>query len=163
MNPSDLPHSACALERFPHIYKRVCPLWSSPELHQFLNHLITDTRGGHRKGFPADALLELMFLIELNKLCRAIDLARTQKKPLREALDLVNRQDSGIGYGDEAANGRDAYAREAPDLSRKKKEVPPPPPPPPQSGLIDLLFGLLTNKLVLLLVALYAAYQFGYR
>lgn len=120
---SKSPLGACAMERYPHISQRLCGIWASRELDLYLHHLITDTREGQRKGFPADALQELMFLVEFNRLIRAIDLARSKKIPLREAIGKIEAQDMGIGYGDEAANSRDQFVREGPDLSRQKSEV----------------------------------------
>jgi len=39
--------------RFPHLI-RIELLWGSLECRQFLSGLLTDDRGGHRNGFPAE-------------------------------------------------------------------------------------------------------------
>lgn len=119
MNRPPLPPSASPLEAYPHIRERLTALWGSYELDVYLNHLITDTRGGQRKGFPADALLDLMFLVELNKLIRAIDLARLTKISLREATEKIEARDHGAGETT-AHVSRDAFVREGPDLARRK-------------------------------------------
>ena len=126
MNRPPLPPDASPLEAYPHIRQRLSALWSSHELDVYLTELITDTRGGQRQGFPNDALLDLMFLIELNKLIRTIDLARLTRISLREAAEKIEDQDRGAGYGDAALASRDAFVREGPDLSRRKPKGPRP-------------------------------------
>lgn len=152
---------ASAIEKFPHAQKRICMLWGTHELDVYLNHLLTDTRDGQRKGFPVEVTGELLFLAELNKLNRAIDLARKLKIPLSEAYHKVDKQDRGGELGDDPLSGRDQFAREEKELgararpARKAEEG---------DGLFAMLgkgvFALLTSKLVLFLVALFLAYQY---
>jgi hypothetical protein len=101
----------------------MCALWGSYELDAYLNQLITDTRGGQRKGFPAADLVELMFVVELNRLIRAIDLAKLTKISLKEAAEKIEARDEGTGFGDAAHASRDVFTREGPDLARKKRNA----------------------------------------
>ena len=39
-----VPAEACALEKLPHIIKRVCLLWGHPEFDAFTSHLMMDSR-----------------------------------------------------------------------------------------------------------------------
>lgn len=41
------------VERFPHL-DRIPMLWGTRECRSYLNHLLTDTRGGQRRGFPPE-------------------------------------------------------------------------------------------------------------
>jgi len=63
---------ACALERLPHIIKRVCLLWGHPEFDSFTSHLLMDSRDGKREGLPWDVAEEILFLAELRVVKRAI-------------------------------------------------------------------------------------------
>jgi hypothetical protein len=63
---------ACALERLPHISKRVCLLWGHPEFDSFTSHLLMDSRDGKRQGLPWDVAEEILFLAELRVVKRAI-------------------------------------------------------------------------------------------
>ena len=89
MNMSVNPEAG-EIERFPHVQKRICMLWGTQELDGHINHLLTDSRDGQRSGFPVEVTAELLFLAELNKLIRAIDLARKVNIPLREAYQTID-------------------------------------------------------------------------
>lgn len=151
------------IEKYPHVQKRVCMLWGTQELDGYLNHLLTDSRNGERKGFPVEVTAELLFLTELNKLIRAIDLSRKLKIPLREAYEKTDKKDRGAELGDLAdpLSGRDSFAREEQQLGvrarpvRKTEE---------SDGFLAAIgkgvFSLFTNKVVLFLVALFLFYQY---
>jgi hypothetical protein len=66
------PAEACALEKLPHITKRVCLLWGHPEFDAFTSHLMMDSRDGKRQGLPWDVAEEILFLAELRVVKRAI-------------------------------------------------------------------------------------------
>jgi hypothetical protein len=139
-------------------------LWGTQELDGHINHLLTDSRDGQRSGFPVEVTADLLFLAELNKLNRAIDLARKLKIPLREAYRKVDKQDRGGELGDQAdpLSGRDNFAREEKELgvrarpaARKNEEA---------DSLFAMLgkgvFALFTSKAVLFLIVLFLAYQY---
>jgi len=63
---------ACALEKLPHIIKRVCLLWGHPEFDAFTSHLMMDSRDGKRQGLPWEVAEEILFLAELRVVKRAI-------------------------------------------------------------------------------------------
>lgn len=157
-------HEASELEKFPHVQKRICMLWGTQELDGHINHLLTDSRDGQRSGFPIEVTAELLFLAELNKLIRAVDLARKLSIPLREAYQKVDKKDRGADLGDpsDPLSGRDSFAREEQELgvrarpiARKDEE---------NDGIVALfgkgVFALFTSKAVLFLVALFLAYQY---
>jgi len=154
---------ASEIEKFPHVQKRICMLWGTQELDGHINHLLTDSRDGQRSGFPVEVTAELLFLVELNKLIRAIDLSRKLKIPLREAYQKVDKKDRGADLGDpsDPLFGRDSFAREEQELGvrsrpvRKTEE---------SDGFLAAIgkgvFSLFTNKIVLFLVALFLFYQY---
>jgi hypothetical protein len=155
-------HEASAIEKFSHVQQRVCMLWGTHELDVYLNHLMTDSRDGQRKGFPVEVTAELLFLAELNKLNRAIDLARKLRIPLSEAYHKVDKQDRGDELGDDPLSGRDQFAREEKELGARAR--PATKGSEEAEGLFALLgkgvFALFTSKAVLFLVALFLAYQY---
>lgn len=122
----DIASEASAIERFPHVVNRICGSWGTHELDGYITHLMTDTRDGQRKGFPAEVTAELLFLAEVNKLIRAIDLARKLQIPLREAYQKIDKQDRGFDLGDpiEQLGSRDVFAREERDIAFKKPPMP---------------------------------------
>ncbi|RPH44113.1 MAG: hypothetical protein EHM87_11595 [Burkholderiales bacterium] len=52
-------------DRFPHVLNRLSAVWDSPNaVFELIGELLIDRRGG-RRGFPADALYELLALRRL--------------------------------------------------------------------------------------------------
>lgn len=84
---------ASALEQMPNLCKKVTLMWKSRELDHFIQKSILDGRDGDRKGFPMEVGAELLFLGELNKIVRAIDLAAKNKIKLGEAYRLIDQGD----------------------------------------------------------------------
>jgi hypothetical protein len=56
-----------ALEAFPHVLEGLALLWNDAACLAYLQRLVVDTRGG-RRGFPPEAMNELLFLFELRTL-----------------------------------------------------------------------------------------------
>jgi len=56
------PHFNAVNDAFPHIGNRLKLYWGHQEFFSYLHHLLNDTRGGTRKGFPAEILLALQNL-----------------------------------------------------------------------------------------------------
>jgi hypothetical protein len=154
----NLASEASAIERFPHVIERICALWGTHDLDQYITHLMTDTRDGQRRGFPAEVTAELLFLAEINKLVRAIDLARRLQIPLREAYQKIDKQDRGRDLGDplDPLFSRDIYAREAGEITL---------PPLPTAGRTPQQsegggFFALVGKLAIALLVLYLIGRF---
>jgi hypothetical protein len=78
-----------ALERLPHITKRVCLLWGHPEFDAFTSHLMMDSRDGKRQGLPWEVAEELLFLAELRVVKRAIVAAGVTGQPFWEVFDQM--------------------------------------------------------------------------
>jgi hypothetical protein len=80
------PADACALEKLPHITKRVCLLWGHPEFDAFTSHLMMDSRDGKRQGLPWDVAEEILFLAELRVVKRAIVASGVTGQPFWETF-----------------------------------------------------------------------------
>jgi hypothetical protein len=92
-----------AIERIPHLAGKICATWGSRELDAFLSHLLMDSRDGSRQGLPVEIANEVLFLMQTNKLARAIELVRGSTMPLAEAYRLVDG-------GDQARLGGDVFS-----------------------------------------------------
>jgi hypothetical protein len=89
-----------SIERIPHLTAKVCMTWGSRELDAFLSHLLMDSRDGSRQGLPVDIANEVLFLMQANKVRRAIELARGSSLPLNEAYRRVDSDDQARLAGD---------------------------------------------------------------
>ena len=168
MHTPVLSPEASAVERIGHIQNKVCMMWRSPELDSYLNSLLMDSRGGQRQGFPIEITQDLLFLTEFNKYVRAIDLSTRINIPLKDAYQKVDTDDrtrTGSGLDDPMSAG-DVYARENALLgigSMNPRAGNKPPEKPERDGvgtsLGKLVFTLLTNKVVLFVIALAIAYK----
>ena len=79
----------CALERLPHIIKRMCLLWAHPEFESFSSHLLMDSRDGQRAGLPWDVAEEILFLAELRVVKRAIVASDLTGQPFWETYQKM--------------------------------------------------------------------------
>ena len=78
-----------ALEKLPHITKRVCLLWGHPEFDAFTSHLLMDSRDGKRQGLPWEVAEELLFLAELRVVKRAIIAAGVTGQPFWDVFNQM--------------------------------------------------------------------------
>jgi hypothetical protein len=83
-----------ALEGIPHLARKICSIWGSAELDVYLSGLIMDSRDGSRQGFPVDVAEEILLLIQVNKMIRAIDLAKKLSMTLGEAYRRIDDGDT---------------------------------------------------------------------
>ncbi len=121
---------ACALEKLPHITKRVCLLWGHPEFDAFTSHLLMDSRDGKRKGLPWEVAEEILFLAELRVVKRAIVACGITGEPFWDTFHkmLANaeaaQQNLQHEWSDPSAN-RDfsRMRRDEPDFTRPPAEL----------------------------------------
>jgi hypothetical protein len=121
---------ACALEKLPHIIKRVCLLWGHPEFDAFTSHLLMDSRDGKRQGLPWDVAEEILFLAELRVVKRAIVASGITGQPFWETFHkmLANaeavQQNLQHEWSDPLAD-RDfnRIRRDEPDFTRPPAEL----------------------------------------
>lgn len=119
------PAGKSALEEMGHLKQKVCLMWGSPELDVFISRLIMDSRDGQRKGLPMEVGAELLFLAKTNKIIRAIDIARAQKVPFRDAMQMVEEGDEKRLEADTFDNpmvSRDTIVRERGPDRRSQEE-----------------------------------------
>lgn len=125
MNAPPLPREAGALEAMTHLKQKICLMWGSPELDIFISRLIMDSRDGQRQGLPMEVGAELLFLAQINKVIRAIDLVGKQGISLKEAYGLIDAGDQRRLEGDTLDNplvSRDTVIRESDSNRRTGKE-----------------------------------------
>ena len=79
----------CALEKLPHITKRVCLLWGHPEFDAFTSHLMMDSRDGKRQGLPWEVAEEILFLAELRVVKRALVAAGVTGQPFWDVFNQM--------------------------------------------------------------------------
>ena len=140
------PADACALEKLPHITKRVCLLWGHPEFDSFTSHLLMDSRDGKRQGLPWEVAEEILFLSELRVVKRAIVASGITGQPFWETFHkmLANaeaaQQRLQHEWNDPLAN-RDfsRLRRDGSDFSRPPPELMRRAPPKKKSWLTRLL------------------------
>ena len=87
--PKGSAGEACALERLPHIIKKMCLIWAHPEFDSFSSHLLMDSRDGQRAGLPWDVAEEILFLAELRVVKRAIVASDLTGQPFWETYQKM--------------------------------------------------------------------------
>ncbi len=115
--PSQPSQTQCraALEDIAHLTGKICSIWGTAELDTYLSGLFMDARDGARRGLPVPVAEEVLFLAQTNKLIRAMDLAKSQSLPLREAYRMVDEGDQvrlRIDPLDDPSVSRDTVTRE---------------------------------------------------
>jgi hypothetical protein len=141
-----------ALERLPHITKRVCLLWGHPEFDAFTSHLLMDSRDGKRQGLPWDVAEELLFLAELRVVKRAIIASGVTGQPFWEVFNqmMKNAEAAASQVQHEAWDDpqmtkdisrtlrpEGEFTRPPADLARTNTKKP----PPAKKGWLTRLFG----------------------
>lgn len=136
------------LESIPHVCERVCLLWGTPELDIYLNSIVLDSRGGTRKGLPSVVESELIWIQEINKLRRALEIQGQQKVNLQQALADVEAVDDSARptdvWGTPLVGGKNPGRRYSDNAGstrphRRKEE----------NTLFGIVFGAITNKYTL--------------
>jgi len=92
-SPSARDESRAALEDIVHLTQKICGIWGSDDLDTFLSHLVMDARDGARQGLPVAVATEVLFLAQLNKMVRAIDLGKKLSMSAEEAFRRIDEAD----------------------------------------------------------------------
>ncbi|MBN8476305.1 hypothetical protein [Sulfuritalea sp.] len=159
-SPPQRVEAKAAIESIEHLTKKICGTWGSRELDAFLNTLIVDSRDGGRKGLPWEAASDVMFLIDLNRSVRALDMAKVCGIRFDEAFRRVQAADVGINVGGDAwsnpISSRDALGRQgpAPTADRQRDRAGPDWQGSLLKRVIDLLMMLATNKYLIAVIVL---------
>ena len=75
---------SCALEKLPHLTKKLCLLWEYPEFDSFCAHLLMDSRDGTRQGLPWEVAEEILFLADFRVTKRALIASEVTGRPFWE-------------------------------------------------------------------------------
>jgi hypothetical protein len=75
---------ACAVEKLPHLTKKLCLLWEYPEFDSFCSHLLMDSRDGARQGLPWEVAEEILFLADFRVTKRALIASEVTGRPFWE-------------------------------------------------------------------------------
>lgn len=97
---SRLNPEQAALEGLSHLCSKTCMMWGSQQLDGWLNQVLLDSRDGERHGLPPEACSEMLFLLELNKSVRALELAGVLGIPYDEAYRKIDMHDRGYSDAD---------------------------------------------------------------
>jgi len=82
-----------ALEGIVHLTRRICGIWGTAELDTFLSGLLMDARDGARQGLPMAVAGEILFLAQINKMLRAMELTRKLNIRIEETYRMVDEGD----------------------------------------------------------------------
>lgn len=163
MATDDRPRSrfSGALEEMPHIERKVCILWPSPELDLFISEVLMDARDGGRQGMPVEVANELMFLAQSNKVIRAMDRAKQLNIPVSDAYRAIDAGDQERLRA--RAQGGQLLPEIQPDVRRAVRPAEAPSAREarrraelangPVALLGQLVFKVVSNPLLLLLIA----------
>lgn len=155
MNPSYAPPSQqpttlshrpeSALEIMsPRIVERLCTLWGTPEVEQFISGLLLDSRDGQRQGFPLEVAHELLMLIDLSIAKRAIVAAQITGEPYRKVFRSMRAHVDQVDQ--DALNPFSTPAQSAASALEPSQSISPSPrprrpTPPPKKSWWKKLFG----------------------
>jgi len=78
------PEEASAVEKLPHLTKKLCLLWEYPEFDSFCSHLLMDSRDGTRQGLPWEVAEEILFLADFRVTKRALIASEVTGRPFWE-------------------------------------------------------------------------------
>ncbi len=148
-----------AIESIDHLTQKICGTWGSREFEVFLNNLSSGSRDGDRNDFSIGVVSELIFLSDLNRMIRAIDLAAACSISIEEAYQHLEDEDQQLRgvdvWGDPVA---------APGVIQPiaKGQAPLRDTGEPESHselleFIDLMVKLATNKIAIGLIVIILA------
>ncbi|MBP9119028.1 MAG: hypothetical protein KBF58_13250 [Methyloversatilis sp.] len=92
-NPASSSESRAALEDIGHLTLKICAIWGTEDLDTFLSKLVMDARDGERRGLPVAVATEILFLAQVNKRRRAIDLGKKMSMDPDAAYRLIDEED----------------------------------------------------------------------
>lgn len=82
--PKSPAEEASAVEKLPHLTKKLCLLWEYPEFDSFCSHLLMDSRDGTRQGLPWEVAEEILFLADFRITKRALIASEVTGRPFWE-------------------------------------------------------------------------------
>jgi hypothetical protein len=151
-SPESRSESRAALEDIGHLTQKICAIWGSEDLDTFLSKLVMDARDGERKGLPFEVATEILFLAQVNKRRRAIDLGRKMSMDADAAYNLIDEKDQArlkIDPFDDPSVSRDTVISRADRINRGPDRRQAGPRGSQAQGLGELLLMLLRSRLLI--------------
>lgn len=133
-------------------------MWGSLEFDVYINSLVMDSRGGERKGLPMAVGAELLWLQDLNKLRRALDIEARLGISLRDAYAKVQMEDDALKTKESKdvwgapARGAERRPSKAASASRTDHRA-------EKNTLFGLIYKVATSKYSILLVVAIFTYK----
>ncbi len=146
--PAGKPESRAALENIGHLTQKICAIWGTEDLDAFLSKLVMDARDGERQGLPFEVATDILFLAQINKRRRAIDLGKRMSMDPDAAYKLIDDQDQSrlrIDPFDDPSVSRDTVIARAERTNRGPERTARPSGSQAQ-GLGELLLMLIRSK-----------------
>ncbi len=151
-NPARRSDSRAALEDIGHLTQKICAIWGSEDLDVFLSKLVMDARDGARQGLPMEVATEILFLAQVNKRRRAIDLGKKMSMDPDAAYRLIDEQDQTrlrIDPFDDPSVSRDTIIARTDRVARGPERRTSNPSGSQAQGLGELLLMLVRSKLLI--------------
>jgi hypothetical protein len=148
-NPANSPESRAALEDIGHLTQKICAIWGTEDLDTFLSRLVMDARDGERQGLPMAVAAEVLFLAQVNKRRRAIDLGKKLSMDPDAAYRLVDEGDQTrlrIDPFDDPSVSRDTVITRVERVDRGPERRTANPEGSQAQGLAELLLMLIRSK-----------------
>jgi hypothetical protein len=152
-----------ALEDIAHLTRKICLIWATPELDSFLSRLLMDARDGDRQGLPVAVAAEILFLAQINKMVRAMDLTKQLNINTKEAYRLVDEGDQarmGADVLDDPLVSRDMVIRTSRSAEAPARRADAPGAGGQVQGLTQLLVMLIRSKWLAWVVVLILGTKF---
>lgn len=147
-----------ALERIPHISQRVVAIWGTVELDQYITSLVFDSRDGARRGLPMAAASELLWLAEVNRWRRAVELAKAHEIRIEAAHSMIEADDAKRAgadvWGHSTGDGDAAKANHPGRRYTDQRVIRRPRRRQKERGFLGFIATVLTSKPVLILIAI---------
>lgn len=85
-SPGTPPEMSALEAELPHLTKKICAHWGTPQFESLVQVILLDSRDGERKGLPWTAAQDLLFLSELSVAKRAIVAAEITGMPYSQVF-----------------------------------------------------------------------------
>jgi hypothetical protein len=147
--PVGKPESRAALESIGHLTQKICAIWGTEDLDAFLSKLVMDARDGERQGLPFEVATDILFLAQINKRRRAIDLGKRMSMDPDAAYKLIDEQDQSrlrLDPFDDPSVSRDTVITRADRVARGPERRQARPTGSQAEGLGELLMMLLRSR-----------------
>lgn len=140
------------MESIGHLTQKICAIWGTEDLDVFLSKLVMDARDGERQGLPFEVATDILFLAQINKRRRAIDLGKRMSMDPDAAYRLIDEQDQSklrIDAFDDPSVSRDTVITRADRVKRGPDRRQAGPRGSQAEGLGELLMMLIRSRLLL--------------